>query len=48
MPVILLYQLHERIEQITLAPCDGYVGRKDIHVGQLVQPGLNVETEVKY
>lgn len=24
---------------IITAPCDGYVGRKDIHVGQLVQPG---------
>ena len=24
---------------VITAPCDGYVGRKDIHVGQLVQPG---------
>lgn len=24
---------------IILAPCDGYTSRKDIHVGQLVQPG---------
>lgn len=24
---------------IITAPCDGYAGRKDIHVGQLVQPG---------
>lgn len=24
---------------IITAPCDGYVGKKDIHVGQLVQPG---------
>ncbi len=24
---------------VITAPCDGYIGRKDIHVGQLVQPG---------
>ena len=24
---------------VITAPCDGYVGRKDIHVGQLMQPG---------
>ena len=24
---------------VITAPCDGYVGRKDIQVGQLVQPG---------
>ncbi|MBR1593809.1 MAG: HlyD family secretion protein [Alloprevotella sp.] len=24
---------------VILAPCDGYVGRKDIHEGQLLQPG---------
>ena len=24
---------------VITAPCDGYVGRKNIHVGQLVQPG---------
>lgn len=24
---------------VITAPCDGYVGHKDIHVGQLVQPG---------
>ena len=25
---------------VITAPCDGYVGRKDIYVGQLVQPGM--------
>ena len=24
---------------VITAPCDGYIGRKDINVGQLVQPG---------
>lgn len=24
---------------VITAPCDGFIGRKDIHVGQLVQPG---------
>ena len=24
---------------VITAPCDGYIGRKDIHVGQLAQPG---------
>ena len=24
---------------VITAPCDGYIGRKDMHVGQLVQPG---------
>ncbi len=33
-----LARLHLSYTVIT-APCDGYIGRKDIHVGQLVQPG---------
>lgn len=31
---------------IITAPCDGYVGRKDIYVGQLVQPGQLMATIV--
>lgn len=31
---------------VITAPCDGYVGRKDIHVGQLVQPGQLLVTVV--
>lgn len=27
---------------VIVAPCDGVVGRKDIHVGQLVQPGQSL------
>lgn len=33
-----LARLHHSYTVI-LAPCDGYIGRKDIHKGQLVQPG---------
>lgn len=31
---------------VITAPCDGYVGRKDIYVGQLVQPGQLMATVV--